>query len=72
MNCNVGGVDRLVRIIVGSALVVLAATHTVGAWGWLGLIVLMTGLIRWCPTYIPFGIKTDCKSGKACCKSGNP
>lgn len=68
MHCNVGGLDRVVRIIVGLILIALAATHTVGVWGWLGLIVLMTGVIRWCPAYIPFGIKTSCQA-KACCKS---
>jgi O-antigen ligase len=64
MNCNVGGIDRVVRLAVGLALVVLAATHTVGAWGWLGLIVLLTGIIRWCPAYALFGFKTCCKSRK--------
>lgn len=64
MICNVGGIDRVVRLVVGLVLIVLAATHTVGAWGWLGLIVLMTGVFRWCPTYLPLGIKTCCQSRK--------
>ncbi len=58
MNCNVGGMDRGLRIVVGLVLVALAATHTVGAWGWIGVVPLLTGAIGWCPAYVPFGIKT--------------
>ncbi len=60
MKANVGGVDRMARIGVGAALVVLAATGAVGVWGWLGLIPLATGLSGWCPAYLPFGLST-CK-----------
>ncbi len=56
--CNVGGIDRVLRIVVGLVLVGLAATHTVGVWGWIGLVPLLTGIIGWCPAYLPFGIKT--------------
>lgn len=56
--CNVGGVDRKLRIVVGLILVGLAATHTVGWWGWIGVVPLLTGAIGWCPAYLPFGIKT--------------
>ncbi|MBS0314721.1 MAG: DUF2892 domain-containing protein [Burkholderiales bacterium] len=60
MNKNVGGIDRALRIIVGLVLIALAATGTVGWWGWLGVVPLATGLIGWCPPYAIFGIKT-CK-----------
>jgi len=63
MAYNVGGVDRIVRIVVGLGLVVLAATHTVGIWGWIGVLPLATGLLGRCPAYTLFGIRT-CKSGK--------
>ena len=56
--CNVGGIDRVLRIVVGLVLVGLAATHTIGVWGWIGLVPLLTGIIGWCPAYLPFGIKT--------------
>jgi hypothetical protein len=55
---NVGGVDRVLRIVVGVALIALAATGTIGVWGWIGVVPLATGLIGWCPAYLPFGIKT--------------
>ena len=61
---NAGGMDRILRIVVSLVLVVLAATHTVGIWGWVGVVPLATGLVGRCPAYTLFGIKT-CKSAKA-------
>lgn len=58
MKTNVGGLDRIARIAVGVVLVGLAATGTVGAWGWLGLLPLATGAIGWCPPYAIFGWST--------------
>ncbi|EIJ47501.1 putative transmembrane protein [Herbaspirillum sp. GW103] len=58
MKCNVGGIDRILRIIVGLVLVILAATGTVGWWGWLGLIPIGTGLLRFCPLYPLLGISS--------------
>jgi hypothetical protein len=58
MKLNVGGIDRVVRILVGIVLIGLAVTNTVGWWGWLGVIPLATGLIGWCPPYAMFGINT--------------
>lgn len=58
MQFNVGTVDRALRIIVGLVLIGLAATGTVGWWGWLGLIPLATGLFRFCPAYGLLGINT--------------
>jgi hypothetical protein len=58
---NVGHIDRTLRIAVGSILVILAATGQVGAWGWLGVVPITTGLLRWCPAYLPFGLST-CKT----------
>jgi len=60
MNVNVGGMDRVLRIVVGVALITLAATGVVGAWGWIGVLPLATGLFRVCPAYSLLGIKT-CK-----------
>lgn len=61
MQCNVGGIDRILRIAVGALLVVLAITGTVGAWGYLGLIPLATGIFRFCPAYPLLGINTGNK-----------
>jgi hypothetical protein len=58
MNINVGGIDRILRIVVGLLLVGLAATGTVGWWGWLGLVPLATGAIGWCPPYAILGWNT--------------
>lgn len=61
MKSNVGGIDRILRIVIGAVLVILAATGQVGAWGWLGLLLLGTGLMGWCPPYSLLGINT-CKN----------
>jgi len=60
MQTNVGGVDRVARIVIGLGLIVLAAIGTIGAWGYLGVVPLLTGFVGWCPAYLPFGFKT-CK-----------
>jgi hypothetical protein len=61
MKSNVGGVDRILRIVIGAVLVILAVTGQVGAWGWIGLLPLATGLMGWCPPYSLLGINT-CKN----------
>ena len=43
MKSNVGGIDRIARIVIGAVLVILAVTGQVGAWGWIGLLPLATG-----------------------------
>jgi len=58
MNVNVGTVDRVVRVVVGLALITAAATGRIGLWGWLGVIPLATGLMRVCPAYSIFGMNT--------------
>jgi O-antigen ligase len=63
MKTNVGGIDRSLRIVAGLVLIALAATGTVGVWGWIGVVPLATGLIGWCPAYLPFGLST-CRTGQ--------
>ena len=58
MKANVGGLDRVLRIVVGLVLVALAVTQMVGSWGYLGLIVLATGVFRFCGAYTLLGINT--------------
>jgi hypothetical protein len=58
MKTNVGGIDRIARIVIGLVLIGLAATGTVGVWGWLGVVPLATGAIGWCPPYAIFGWNT--------------
>ena len=55
MKCNVGGIDRILRISVGIVLVGLAANGILGWWGWLGLIPMATGIFRFCPAYLLLG-----------------
>lgn len=58
MTANVGGIDRILRIVAGLVLIALAATGVVGAWGYLGVIVLATGVFRFCGAYTLFGVNT--------------
>lgn len=58
MQANVGGIDKGLRIIAGMTLMTLAATGTIGLWGWLGIVPLLTGLFNFCPLYSLLGIKT--------------
>ena len=63
---NMGGMDRGIRAIVGIVLLALFFMGTVtGALGWaaliVGIVMLATAAIGWCPAYMPFGIKT-CKT----------
>lgn len=60
MKTNVGGIDKVVRIIAGVVLIALAATGSIGLWGWIGVVPLLTGLFNFCPLYSLLGIKT-CK-----------
>ncbi len=58
MKTNEGTIDRALRVLAGLVLIALAATGTVGVWGWIGLVPLATGLIGWCPAYTLLGINT--------------
>mgnify|MGYP003588050443 CR=1 FL=1 len=58
MKSNVGGIDRILRIAIGLVLIGLAATSTIGVWGWLGVLPLVTAFIGWCPPYALFGWNT--------------
>jgi len=51
MKLNVGGIDKILRIVVGAALIGLTVTDVIGVWGWIGIVPLATGLINWCPLY---------------------
>lgn len=57
LSCNVGNTDRLLRLVVGTAIITLGAYYQ-NMWGLVGLIPITTALLRWCPAYLPFGIKS--------------
>ncbi|MDO4908027.1 DUF2892 domain-containing protein [Neisseria sp.] len=58
MKQNIGVIDRIIRIAAGVVLTVLAASGTIGRWGWIGFVPLITGLLSSCPLYRIFGIST--------------
>ncbi|MCE3272760.1 MAG: hypothetical protein K0S57_3157 [Ramlibacter sp.] len=58
MKVNEGAIDRGLRVVAGLVLIGLAATGTVGAWGYIGIIPLLTGAIGMCPIYSMLGINT--------------
>lgn len=62
LNKNVGPLDKTLRIVAGLVLIVLALTGTIGAWGWIGVVPIATGLLGWCPAYTLLGIRT-CPGG---------
>jgi hypothetical protein len=58
MKTNVGTIDRVLRILAGMVLIGLAAAGIIGLWGYIGVVVLLTGLFRFCPAYPLLGINT--------------
>jgi len=58
MKTNEGTIDRVVRVIAGLALIAMAATGTIGVWGYIGVVLLLTGIIGICPGYAIFGISS--------------
>lgn len=60
MKCNVGGMDRVLRVVVGAGVLSLAFIGPQTALGYIGVVPLLTGIFGFCPAYLPFGIKT-CK-----------
>jgi len=58
---NVGGIDKILRIVVGLILISLVFIGPTTPWGWIGIIPLATGLINFCPLYPLLGINT-CKT----------
>ena len=58
MKSNVGTVDRVVRVAVGMGLIAATLWGYIGAWGWIGVIPLATGVFRFCPAYFPFGLNS--------------
>lgn len=55
---NVGGLDRILRVIVGLALIAIVFVGPQTPWGWVGLVLLLTGLFGTCPLYTLLGIRT--------------
>jgi hypothetical protein len=58
MKCNVGKTDRTLRIVSGLAIIGWGIA-TKNIWGAVGVVPLLTGIIRWCPAYVPLKISTE-------------
>jgi hypothetical protein len=63
MQQNVGGIDRVLRIALG--IVILSLFFVLDQdkrwWALIGAVPLLTGLIGWCPAYLPFGVNSCSK-----------
>jgi hypothetical protein len=64
MKANVGGIDRILRIVLGAVLILWAAVLGGPAWAWIGIVPLATGLIKFCPLYPILGMSTCPAEGK--------
>jgi hypothetical protein len=58
-------VERIVRVAVGAGLVGLAVMGNIGAWGYIGVVPILTGAMGTCPLYTLFGISTCPVKSKA-------
>ncbi len=65
MKTNEGNIDRILRIVAGLVLIALTLTGTIGVWGWIGVVPVITGAIGWCPAYTLLGISTCPMKSKA-------
>ena len=54
MKKNMGKADKMLRFIAGLILISLVFIGPQTAWGWLGLIPLLTSFVGFCPAYVPF------------------
>ena len=55
---NVGNLDRALRVVFGIVLLALAVSGTIGAWGYIGIVALLTGVAAYCPLYSMLGMST--------------
>ena len=58
MKSNVGGIDKVLRIVVGAGLIGGTVAGFLPVWGYIGVVPLLTGLLGWCPLYPLLGINT--------------
>jgi hypothetical protein len=57
MSCNVGSIDRIIRILAGLALIAWALMDG-PVWAWIGVVPLATGVFKLCPAYSLLGLNT--------------
>jgi hypothetical protein len=61
MPINEAAWDRILRVIVGLAIISLVFLGPQTPWAWFGVVPLITGLLGFCPAYALLGVKT-CKT----------
>lgn len=64
MKANVGSADRIIRFILG-IVIILLGIYFKNWWGAVGVILLFTAAVKWCPIYLPFKISTMRKQAKS-------
>lgn len=58
MKCNVGGIDRGLRVVLGMVLLGLAVAGIGAPWTWAGIVPLVTGVFKFCPFYPLLGVSS--------------
>ncbi len=58
MKSNVGGIDKILRIVLGAGLLGATVAGLLPVWGYIGIVPLATGLMGWCPLYPLIGLST--------------
>ena len=64
MKANIGSADRIIRLILG-IVIILLGFYFKNWWGAVGIILLFTATVKWCPLYLPFGISTRGKQAES-------
>ena len=60
MKANVGGIDKILRLAVGAALIAWVLFFGGPVWAWVGVVAIATSLLNFCPLYTLLGVNT-CK-----------
>lgn len=55
---NVGGIDRILRVVLGLVLIGLTLSGAIGAWGWIGIVPIATAAMGFCPLYTVLGFSS--------------
>ena len=64
MKCNMGKIDRAIRIVLGIALLGWGLMNSCIIADIVGVILLFTAAIGWCPLYVPLGLNSGCETKK--------
>lgn len=61
LDLNVGNLDRVLRLLVGATLIGLSLAGVIGVWGYIGIVLVLTGLVARCPLYTLLGLRTTAR-----------